>query len=119
MSFSHWHWNSSSIVQATAACYTGFGWDKNAEFCSVCWRLFDDHVQRISKLQVHSGQNCEGLTGFMIIVYNLFNIWHKEKMKKPCEIGINALKAKITSANDQVSTNIPKKFSLFSHSKLV
>ena len=42
-------------------------------------------------------------------------------MKKPCEIGNNALKAKKTSANDhQVSTNIPKKNSaFFSHSKLV
>ena len=35
-------------------------------------------------------------------------------MKKPCEIGNNALKAKITSANDhQVSTNIPKKIQRF------
>ena len=35
-------------------------------------------------------------------------------MKKPCEIGNNALKAKKTSANDhQVSTNIPKKISVF------
>ena len=41
-------------------------------------------------------------------------------MKKPCEIGNNALKAKITPANDdQVSTDIPKKNSaFFSHSKL-
>ena len=36
-------------------------------------------------------------------------------MKKPCEIGNNALKPKKTSANDhQVSTNIPKKIQRFS-----
>ena len=35
-------------------------------------------------------------------------------MKKPGEISSNALKAKITSANDhQVNTNIPKKIQQF------
>ena len=42
-------------------------------------------------------------------------------MKKPCEIGNNALKAKKTSANDHpLSTNIPeKKTAFFFHTKLM